>query len=97
MGHFLIITETAPTIASQTLMGIILPQTSLKHKNHNKLNNKEEKINMQTHARMKIFHKSKKKKFLKTHKLKIILNHSFLSFCGEFVDRFSVHVILMGF
>ncbi|GAA8053412.1 hypothetical protein Neuguinea42_01210 [Helicobacter pylori] len=44
----LIITETAPTIASQTLMGIILPQTSLKHKNHNKLNNKREKINMQT-------------------------------------------------
>ncbi len=48
MGHSLIITETAPTIASQTLMGVILPQTSLKHKNHNKLNNKKEKINMQT-------------------------------------------------
>ncbi|GAA6881296.1 hypothetical protein VN0347_08460 [Helicobacter pylori] len=31
-------------------MGITLPQTSLKHKNHNELNNKEEKINMQTHA-----------------------------------------------
>ncbi|GAA6800998.1 hypothetical protein BTM502_02290 [Helicobacter pylori] len=28
---------------------------------------------------------------------KIILNHSFLSFCGEFVDRFGVHVVLMGF
>lgn len=47
---------------------------------------------------MKIFHKPKRqKKFLKTHKLEIILNHSFLSFCSEFVDRFSVHVILMGF
>ncbi|GAA7373289.1 hypothetical protein HpKG129_00950 [Helicobacter pylori] len=31
-------------------MGITLPQTSLKHKKHNKLNNKKEKINMQTHA-----------------------------------------------
>ncbi|GAA6822191.1 hypothetical protein AOH534_02680 [Helicobacter pylori] len=40
----------ASTIASQTLMGIILLQTSLKHKNHNELNNKKEKINMQTHA-----------------------------------------------
>ncbi|MFP6160574.1 hypothetical protein ACLGBN_03100 [Helicobacter pylori] len=41
MGHSLIITETASTIASQTLMGkrgMILPQTSLKHKNHNKKN-----------------------------------------------------------
>ncbi len=49
MGHSLIITETASTIASQTLMGkrgMILPQTSLKHKNHNELNNKKEKINM---------------------------------------------------
>lgn len=47
---------------------------------------------------MKIFHKPKRqKKFLQTHKLKIILNHSFLSFWGEFVDRFGVHVILMGF
>ncbi|GAA8474984.1 hypothetical protein HpNP83_05390 [Helicobacter pylori] len=35
MEHSLTITETAPTIASQTLMGMILPQTSLKHKNHN--------------------------------------------------------------
>ncbi|GHS52647.1 hypothetical protein JP0129_01010 [Helicobacter pylori] len=81
MGYSPIITETASTIASQTLMGMILVQTSLKHKNHNELNNKKEKINMQTHARMKIFHKPKKqKKFLQTHKLKIILNHSFLSF-----------------
>ncbi len=46
MGHSLIITETASTIASQTLMGMILPQTSLKHKNHNEPNNKKEKINM---------------------------------------------------
>ncbi|MGL2776373.1 hypothetical protein ACQJ88_00640 [Helicobacter pylori] len=38
MGHSLIITETAPTVASQTLMGITLPQTSLKHKNHNNQN-----------------------------------------------------------
>ncbi|GAA9359779.1 hypothetical protein TH0628_04240 [Helicobacter pylori] len=37
-------------IASQTLMGIILAQTSLKYKNHNELNNKKEKINMQTHV-----------------------------------------------
>ncbi|MFP6343408.1 hypothetical protein ACLGEM_00510 [Helicobacter pylori] len=36
MGHSLTITETA--IASQTLMGMILPQTSLKHKSHNKKN-----------------------------------------------------------
>ncbi|GAA7596068.1 hypothetical protein HpMMM16_01770 [Helicobacter pylori] len=50
MGHSLIITETASTIASQTLMGMILPQTSLKHKNHNEPNNKKEKINTQTHA-----------------------------------------------
>lgn len=79
-------------------MGITLPQTSLKHKNHNEPNNKKEKINMQTHARMKIFHKPKRqKKFLQTHKLKIILNHSFLSFWGEFVDRFGVHVVLVGF
>lgn len=64
MGHSLIITETASTIASQTLMGMILPQTSLKHKNHNEPSTKQyikkEKINMQTHARMKIFHKSKR-------------------------------------
>ncbi|GAA7746928.1 hypothetical protein HpBT0154_02260 [Helicobacter pylori] len=46
MGHSLIITETASTIASQTLMGMILPQTSLKHKNHNEPNNKKEKINI---------------------------------------------------
>lgn len=46
-------------------MGIILAQTSLKHKNHNEPNNKKEKINMQTYARMKIFHKPKRqKKFL---------------------------------
>ncbi|GAA7110017.1 hypothetical protein HpCHN43_06890 [Helicobacter pylori] len=31
-------------------MGITLPQTSLKHKNHNELNNKKEKINMQTYV-----------------------------------------------
>ncbi|GHS23875.1 hypothetical protein VN1154_04250 [Helicobacter pylori] len=61
----------ASTIASQTLTEIILPQTSLKYKNHNEPNNKKEKINMQTHARMKIFRKPKKqKKFLQTHKLK---------------------------
>lgn len=41
-------------------MGMILSQTSLKHKNRNELNNKKEKINMQTHARMKIFHQSKR-------------------------------------
>ncbi len=46
MGHSLIITETASTIASQTLMGMILLQTSLKHKNHNEPNNKKEKINI---------------------------------------------------
>ncbi|MGL2587139.1 hypothetical protein ACQJ5C_04330 [Helicobacter pylori] len=28
------------------LKGIVLPQTSLKHKNRNELNNKKEKINM---------------------------------------------------
>ncbi|GAA9039175.1 hypothetical protein Taitung222_00990 [Helicobacter pylori] len=57
--------EIKPTLSNHyrngnsvsTLMGIVLPQTSLKHKNHNELNNKKEKINMQTHARMKIFHK----------------------------------------
>ncbi|MFP6159202.1 hypothetical protein ACLGBR_03655 [Helicobacter pylori] len=38
MKHSLIITETAPTIASQTLMGMILPQTSLKHKSYNNQN-----------------------------------------------------------
>ncbi|MGT0062538.1 hypothetical protein V5H73_00515 [Helicobacter pylori] len=38
MEHSLIITETAPTIASQTLMGTILLQTSLKRKSHNKKN-----------------------------------------------------------
>ncbi|MGL2460944.1 hypothetical protein [Helicobacter pylori] len=37
MRHSLIITETAPTVASQTLMGIPY-QTSLKHKSHNKKN-----------------------------------------------------------
>ncbi|GAA9670267.1 hypothetical protein HpVH12_01000 [Helicobacter pylori] len=31
-------------------MGITLPPTSLKHKNHNELNNKKEKINMQTYV-----------------------------------------------
>lgn len=41
-------------------MGITLAQTSLKHKNHNELNNKKEKINMQTYTRMKIFHKPKR-------------------------------------
>ncbi len=86
MGHSLTITETA--IASQTLMGITLPQTSLKHENHNEPNNKKEKINMQTHAH---------ENFSQAHELEIILNHSFLSFCGEFVDRFGVHVILVGF
>ncbi|MDO7825816.1 hypothetical protein [Helicobacter pylori] len=42
MGHSLTIIGTA--IASQTLMGIILPQTSLKHKNHNELNTKQYNI-----------------------------------------------------
>ncbi|EJC53908.1 hypothetical protein [Helicobacter pylori] len=37
------------------LNGSILSQTSLKHKSHNELNNKKEKINMQTHACMEIF------------------------------------------
>ncbi len=41
MGHSLIITETASTIASQTLMGMILLQTSLKHKNHNEPSTKQ--------------------------------------------------------
>ncbi len=83
--------ETKPTLSNDyrdginysvsNLNGNNLPQTSLKHKNHNEPNNKKEKINMQTHARMKIFHKPKRqKKFLQTHKLKIVLNHSFLSF-----------------
>ncbi|WP_164871896.1 hypothetical protein [Helicobacter pylori] len=62
MRHSLTIIETA--IASQALMGMILPQTSLKHKNHNEPSTKQyikkEKINMQTHVRMKIFHKSKR-------------------------------------
>ncbi|WRD36414.1 hypothetical protein E5K68_02255 [Helicobacter pylori] len=38
MEHSLIITETTPTIASQTFNGNVLPQTSLKHKNHNNQN-----------------------------------------------------------
>ncbi|QTO98708.1 hypothetical protein J5D20_01705 [Helicobacter pylori] len=37
------------------LNGNILLQTSLKRKSHNELNNKKEKINMQTHACMEIF------------------------------------------
>ncbi|WP_154587651.1 hypothetical protein [Helicobacter pylori] len=37
------------------LNGNTLSQTSLKHKSHNELNNKKEKINMQTHACMEIF------------------------------------------
>ncbi|WP_096468971.1 hypothetical protein [Helicobacter pylori] len=60
--------ETKPTLFNHyrngnsvsNLNGNNLPQTSLKHKNHNEPNNKKEKINMQTHARMKIFHKSKR-------------------------------------
>ncbi|MFP6231062.1 hypothetical protein ACLGDE_04155 [Helicobacter pylori] len=48
MRHSLTIIETA--IASQALMGMILPQTSLKHKNHNEPSTeqyiKKEKINM---------------------------------------------------
>ncbi|MGL2456512.1 hypothetical protein [Helicobacter pylori] len=44
------------------LNGNTLPQTSLKHKSHNELNNKKEKINMQTHACMEIFHKLKRQK-----------------------------------
>ncbi|WP_120998810.1 hypothetical protein [Helicobacter pylori] len=53
--------ETKPTpfnyyrdgYSVSNLNGNILPQTSLKHKNHNELN-------MQTHACMKIFHKPKR-------------------------------------
>ncbi|EMG92738.1 hypothetical protein HMPREF1400_01384 [Helicobacter pylori GAM119Bi] len=37
------------------LNGNTLSQTSLKRKSHNELNNKKEKINMQTHACMEIF------------------------------------------
>ncbi|WP_121043983.1 hypothetical protein [Helicobacter pylori] len=44
------------------LNGNTLPQTSLKHKSHNELNNKKEKINMQTHACMEIFYKLKRQK-----------------------------------
>ncbi|MBH0268251.1 hypothetical protein I6846_06070 [Helicobacter pylori] len=44
------------------LNGNILSQTSLKHKSHNELNNKKEKINMQTHACMETFHKLKRQK-----------------------------------
>ncbi|WP_187903632.1 hypothetical protein [Helicobacter pylori] len=44
------------------LNGNTLSQTSLKRKSHNELNNKKEKINMQTHACMEIFHKSKRQK-----------------------------------
>ncbi|EJC28684.1 hypothetical protein HPHPH5B_0458 [Helicobacter pylori Hp H-5b] len=44
------------------LNGNILLQTSLKRKSHNELNNKKEKINMQTCACMEIFHKSKRQK-----------------------------------
>ncbi|MGL2530142.1 hypothetical protein ACOWOJ_03580 [Helicobacter pylori] len=44
------------------LNGNTLSQTSLKRKSHNELNNKKEKINMQTHAYMEIFHKSKRQK-----------------------------------
>ncbi|RVY80367.1 hypothetical protein ECE45_02490 [Helicobacter pylori] len=48
--------ETKPTLSNHyrdginysvsNLKGIVLPQTSLKHKNRNELNNKKEKINM---------------------------------------------------
>ncbi|EMH38342.1 hypothetical protein HMPREF1427_00610 [Helicobacter pylori GAM83Bi] len=44
------------------LNGNTLSQTSLKHKSHNELNNKKEKINMQTRTCMEIFHKSKRQK-----------------------------------
>ncbi|UKJ14839.1 hypothetical protein L6504_02750 [Helicobacter pylori] len=37
------------------LNGNTLSQTSLKHKSHNELNNKKEKINMQTRVCMEIF------------------------------------------
>ncbi len=66
MGHSLIITETASTIASQTLMGMILLQTSLKHKNHNELNNKKEKINMQNTRTHENFSQAKKTKEILT-------------------------------
>ncbi|WP_240455454.1 hypothetical protein [Helicobacter pylori] len=52
--------ETKPTLSNHygdgtnysvsNLNGNILSQTSLKHKSHNEINNKKEKINMQTHA-----------------------------------------------
>ncbi|WQV70628.1 hypothetical protein KVK71_01805 [Helicobacter pylori] len=46
------------------LNGNTLSQTSLKHKSHNELNNKKEKINMQTHACMEIFTSQRGKKIL---------------------------------
>ncbi|WP_187885375.1 hypothetical protein [Helicobacter pylori] len=45
------------------LNGNTLPQTSLKHKSHNELNNKKEKINMQTHACMEIFTRDKRNSY----------------------------------
>ncbi|WQT28126.1 hypothetical protein E5A80_01720 [Helicobacter pylori] len=66
--------ETKPTLSNHYRDGIncsvsnlnenILPQTSLKHKSHNELNNKKEKINMQTHACMEIFTSQRGKKIL---------------------------------
>ncbi|WP_238549695.1 hypothetical protein [Helicobacter pylori] len=46
------------------LNGNILLQTSLKHKSHNELNNKKEKINMQTRTCMEIFTSQRDKKIL---------------------------------
>ncbi|MGL2351220.1 hypothetical protein ACOWKW_00100 [Helicobacter pylori] len=46
------------------LNGNTLSQTSLKHKSHNELNNKKEKINTQTHACMEIFTSQRGKKIL---------------------------------
>ncbi|MUU44974.1 hypothetical protein F7195_02100 [Helicobacter pylori] len=46
------------------LNGNILLQTSLKRKSHNELNNKKEKINMQTRACMEIFTSQRDKKIL---------------------------------
>ncbi|MGL2660689.1 hypothetical protein [Helicobacter pylori] len=46
------------------LNGNTLSQTSLKRKSHNELNNKKEKINMQTHACMEIFTSQRGKKIL---------------------------------
>ncbi|GAA8997224.1 hypothetical protein HpHA109_01020 [Helicobacter pylori] len=47
-------------------MGITLPQTSLKHKNHNELNNKKEKINIINTRTHENFSQAKKTKEILT-------------------------------